>query len=104
MNEITVTNITRKDCERKQIRILAHQKELFPTERPGFPENYDITVIWEDSPYSCTYRIGSKDGKARSGVLRLKNELAEALGDRLGQKLILKRTGKNKYYLTSTRL
>jgi hypothetical protein len=104
MNEIAITNITQKDRERKQIRILAHQKELFPTERPGFPQTYDITVIWEDDPYSCTYRIGSKDSKTRSGVLRIKDELAESLDSPFRRNLILKRIGKNEYHLTSTSL
>ena len=104
MKEITITNITRKDCEGKQIRILVHQKELFPPETPGFPETFNVTVIWRGDRYGCTYRIGSRDGKTRSGVLRLKDGLAEMLGERVGKALILKRVGNNKYQLSSTDL
>ncbi len=104
MKEITITNITRKDCEGKRIRILARQKELFPAERPGVPKTYDVTVIWRGDRYSCTYRMGSRDGKARSGVLRLKDGLAETLGDKVGKSLILKRAGNNKYQLSSAAL
>ncbi|MDO6435639.1 hypothetical protein Q4E93_33810 [Flavitalea sp. BT771] len=104
MKEITIINITQKDCDRKQIRILAHQKELFPMEGPGYPETYEITVVWEDKSYRCAYRIGSRDGKLRSGVLRLKDGLAEAVGNGVRKTLILNRTGSNEYHLTSTKL
>lgn len=70
-------------------------------EQHGFPKTYDVTVIWEDNLYSCAYRIGSRDGKARSGVLRLKDGLAEALGNITGKTLVLKQTGSNQYHLTS---
>jgi hypothetical protein len=101
MKETIISNITRKDFEGKRIRILSHQKELFPQEQYGFPKTYDVIVTWGDSSYRCTYRIGSKDGKARSGVLRLKDGLAEVLGDRVGMALALKRIDNNKYYLTA---
>ncbi|HWB93324.1 MAG TPA: hypothetical protein VG605_15790 [Puia sp.] len=99
MNKITITNITRKDYARKQIRILAHQKDLFPAERPGFPKTYDITIVWGDNPYNCTYTIGSKDGKFRSGILRLKGGLAETLGNKVRNALICHRIAKNQYHL-----
>ncbi|SFN34419.1 hypothetical protein SAMN05428949_2502 [Chitinophaga sp. YR627] len=104
MSEITVTSITQRDIERKQIRILANQKELFPTEQRGFPKIYDITVICEYTVYDCTYKIGSKDGKARSGVLRLKGGLEEALGNTVGKVFVFKWTGNNQYHLTSARI
>ncbi len=99
MNEIAIANITYKDFEGKRIRILVHQKEMFPEERPGFPETYDIAVVWKGRDYRCTYTIGSKDGKSRSGALRLKDGLAVALGNRVGKRLALKRTDKSKYHL-----
>ena len=101
MNEITIKNITQKDFERQQIRILAHQKEMFPPEHRGFPKTYDVTIICSDQAYSCTYKIGSKDGKARSGVLRLKDGLAKTSGYGVGRILILKKAGNNRYRLTS---
>jgi len=104
MNEITIKNITQKDFERQQIRILAHQKEMFPPEHRGFPKTYDVTIICSDQAYSCTYKIGSKDGKARSGVLKLKEGLADATDYRMRQALILKEIGNNKYRLISNTL
>jgi len=97
MNRITITNITRKDFQAKQIRILAAQKALFPEERRGFPQIYDVTVTWNGHSYPCSYRIGSKDGKMRSGVLRLHTGLAEAMGDRVGKTLELERAGATHY-------
>lgn len=42
MNRTTIANITAKDYQKKQIRIPASQKDLFPEERRGFPDTYDI--------------------------------------------------------------
>jgi hypothetical protein len=80
MNETTITNITQKDFQKKQIRILVHQKELFSLEQLGQSKTYDVTVYWKDMPYTSTYRSRTKDGKNRSGILRLKDGLAEVLG------------------------
>lgn len=99
MNKITIANITRKDFEGKRIRILAAQKELFPEERRGFPQVYDVTVLWKGDSYACAYRIGSKDGNLRSGVLRLQSGLAEALGDWVGKRLELKQNDNMQYEL-----
>ena len=97
MNRITITNITRKDFQAKQIRILASQKEVFPDEQRGNPQIYDVTVTWDGHSYPCSYRIGSKDGKMRSGILRLQNGLAEAMGDWVGETLELERTRTTHY-------
>lgn len=99
MNRTTIANITAKDFQKKQIRILAAQKDLFPDERRGVPHTYDIMVSWKGQAYGCTYRIGSKDGKLRSGVLRLTEGLAEAMRNWVGKVLELERTGKNIYKL-----
>jgi hypothetical protein len=103
MNTIIIANITRRDFLGKRIRILAAQKELFPEERRGFPQTYDVTVTWKSRSYACTYRIGSKDGRARSGVLRLKDGLAEAMSEWVGKALKLERVGRNKYELNPVR-
>lgn len=97
MNRITITNVTRKDFQAKQIRILAAQKELFPDEQRGNPQIYDVTVSWDGHSYPCSYRIGSKDGKMRSGILRLQNGLAGAMGNWVGKALELERMGTTNY-------
>jgi hypothetical protein len=104
MNTISIANITRKDFERKQIRLLAAQKALFPAEQPGFPKKYDVIVTWKAHFYHCVYRVGSKDGRAGSGVLLLKNGLSEDLGDWVGKTSHLKRLNNNKYSLTTAGL
>lgn len=104
MNEITIKNITQKDYQRTQIRILADQKEMFPPERPGYPNTYNVTINWKGDVYECDYRIGSKDGKQRSGILRLKNGLPDALGNRVGKILILQKITNNEYNLNDKAL
>lgn len=99
MNKITIANITRKDFQGKQIRILSAQKALFPEERRGFPQTYEVQVMWKGNPYGCAYHIGSKDGRSRSGILRLQNGLAEAMGSWVGKSLELERTGNMQYKL-----
>jgi hypothetical protein len=99
MNKITIANVTRKDFQGKQIRILSAQKVLFPEERCGFPQTYDVRIIWKGNAYGCVYRIGSKDGKSRSGILRLQNGLAEAMGKSVGKLLELERIGNMQYKL-----
>ncbi|HMI63199.1 MAG TPA: hypothetical protein VK518_19920 [Puia sp.] len=100
MKEIIIANITPKDCERKQIRILANQKELFPAEQRGFRKIYDVNIIYGNNAYSCTYRIGSRDGRARSGVLCLYDGLGEVLANKNTKKLALKWKENNEYHLT----
>ena len=90
MNTATIANITRKDFEHKQIRILAAQKELFADETRGFPQTCDINMIWQGHTYHCSYRIGSKDERGCSWVLRLKDGLAENLGDLVRKTLEMK--------------
>lgn len=98
MNNITITNITPKDQAKKQIRILVAQKHLFPQEERGVPKTYDVQITHNGKPYPCTYRIGSADGKSRSGVLRLHNELAMMINS--GQTYRLQQKGNLKHELS----
>lgn len=99
MNTTTITNITPKDQAKKQIRILVGQKNLFPVEERGAPKTYDIQITHNGKSYPCTYRIGSADGKSRSGVLRLHDDLAMMI--KSGQTITLKLSGDLKYELSS---
>jgi len=71
MNTITINNITSLDAQHKQIRITVENKFLFPAEKIGFPQTYNLTFIIQDTEFIARYRIGSHDGKSRSGVLKI---------------------------------
>ncbi|MEP2445793.1 MAG: hypothetical protein ABJI69_01085 [Balneola sp.] len=72
---ITITNITKTDIASYKIRITKDHKFLFPSEKIGEPITHDITVRINRVNYPAAYRIGSKDGKQRSGLLSLGSEL-----------------------------
>lgn len=68
-----IDNITDKDLQHKKLRIKTAGKFLFPDEISGEPQKFDLTIQFSEERYPCTYQIGSKDGKSRSGVLNLRN-------------------------------
>lgn len=65
-----INNITQSDVSSNQIRIIQGNKHLFPAEKLGTTETYDITLIYNGEDYTGTYKIGSKDGRSRSGILK----------------------------------
>lgn len=75
MDSVLITNITEKDAKAKKIRITSGNKHLFPSERLGFVQKYDLTFSNDDLSFIATYTIGSKDGRSRSGILKLGDEL-----------------------------
>jgi hypothetical protein len=70
-NFIFVDNITKNDFSSKQIRITVDNKHLFPPEEIGNPITYALTFVADNKEFTAKYSIGSKDGKSRSGVLKL---------------------------------
>ena len=74
-NSIIITNITAKDAKAKKIRITANNKPLFPSERSGIVQKYDLTFSHNDEYYIANYTIGSKDRRNRSGIIKLGDEL-----------------------------
>jgi hypothetical protein len=76
---ILVNNITENDVNSNQLRITVDNKHLFPAEKIGQPMVYNLTLVFNGTRYNCTYRIGSNDGKSRSGVLKLGYGLANQL-------------------------
>jgi hypothetical protein len=76
---ILVDNITENDVSNNQLRITVDNKHLFPAEKIGQPMVYNLQLVFTGSRYNCKYRIGSNDGKSRSGVLKLGSELASHL-------------------------
>lgn len=71
MNTIIIDNITSLDAQTKKIRITVENKFLFPLEKIGIPQTYNLTFIIQDMEYIARYTIGSHDGKSRSGVLKI---------------------------------
>ncbi len=67
---IYIENITDKDYSKKQVRIIVRNKFLFPDEIIGISKVYNLIIIIGSNEFQTTYRIGSKDGKSRSGVLK----------------------------------
>lgn len=78
-NYIVVNNITDADLAKNQLRITIDNKHLFPAERISEPKVYEVAMIYNGNLYSCSYRIGSKDGRSRSGVLRLGSYLVSKM-------------------------
>jgi len=98
MNKIEINNITDNDVNRKSLRILKDQKLLFPNEISGQPKTYNLNFKISNCDYVINYRIGSKDGKSRSGVLKLGLELFDnILKIRKGSVVVIKRSVINAY-------
>jgi hypothetical protein len=72
---LIINNITDKDVTKGQIRITVANKPFFPEEIMGKPMTHPMTFIYEGGEYPASYKIGSKDGKSRSGVLKLTPDL-----------------------------
>ena len=97
-NLIFIDNITENDFVSKQIRITVDNKHLFPSERLGNPINHNLIFVFGNKEYAANYRIGSKDGKSRSGVLKLDKELyLDILKIKRGANLKICKIDSNKY-------
>ncbi|MDG4946851.1 hypothetical protein NMK71_10525 [Weeksellaceae bacterium KMM 9713] len=68
---IYIDNITSGDVSKNQLRIKKDNKYLFPKEKQGEPNTYYLPFKYGKSNFDATYKIGSKDGKSRSGILKL---------------------------------
>jgi len=79
MNTIIVSTITEIDIKKHQLRILKSNKYLFPNEIIGNPKTYELNFQFKGVIYTCCYRIGSNDGRSRSGFIKLTPELFLAL-------------------------
>lgn len=85
---IEIDNITEKDIEKHIIRILVTNKHFFPKEVPRNRKTYALRFKVDGKTIETKYIIGSKDGKSRSGILKLgyevyQNTLKIQFGDRL---------------------
>ena len=97
-NSFVIKNISLGDARSKEIRILVNGKNLFPAEIRGQSKTYGLTVMYKEKSYYSTYTIGSKDGKSRSGILELKEDLyTDILKIKSGDSLKITKTSENLY-------
>ena len=94
---IIVNNITASDVSSNQVRITVDNKHLFPSEKVGQPQVYNVTLVFNGGAYDCTYRIGSKDGKSRSGVLKLGSGLVSIMNLHQGELITISAISTGKY-------
>lgn len=84
---IIVDNITNTDVSKKLLRIVKRNTFLFPEEIQGESKTYLLTFNYQSIQHDAKYTIGSRDGRQRSGVLRLGKGLYEEIGINAGDKL-----------------
>ena len=95
---IYIDNITESDLKSRDVRIKVENKYLFPEEKPGNPTSYLLDIIIGDIDFVAEYKIGSKDGKSRSGILKLGDGIyQDTLSIRAGTGLKISKLKGNKY-------
>ncbi|MFC1732225.1 hypothetical protein ACFL6I_18105 [candidate division KSB1 bacterium] len=99
-----IDNITEKDFRKKQMRILVENKSHFPREVRGEPKTYQVKIYYRDKGYNSSYTIGSKDGKSRSGILKIDSLLyMNELRIRPGSIIKMTYMGNDKYSIVKQR-
>ncbi len=95
---IIINNITESDLKSRILRITVENKRIFPTEKTGYPTTYHLHFSAGSIDFVAEYRIGSKDGKSRSGVLKLGDNIyLETLKINEGTSLKISKSKDNKY-------
>jgi hypothetical protein len=95
---VYIDNITKSDSKSRNIRIKSENKHLFPIEKLGNPISYSLDFKTGNTDFIANYTIGSKDGKSRSGVLKLGvNIYNNILKIREGTNLKISKSNANKY-------
>jgi len=99
MRTIIIDNVTENDVNSKQLRITVKNKELFPKEIPGKPITYDLhfSIYPESETFKASYKIGSKDGRSRSGILKLPKNIYEEILKIKPNSILEISIGENKY-------
>lgn len=93
-----IDNITTSDIKSRNIRIKVENKHLFPSEKPGVPTSYLLDFTVGNSDFIAEYKIGTKDGKSRSGILKLGDNIyQETLKIKTGTNLKISKLTGNKY-------
>tara|TARA_R110001606_G_scaffold366147_1_gene521181 strand:- start:1315 stop:2268 length:954 start_codon:yes stop_codon:yes gene_type:complete len=95
---VYIDNITKSDSKSRNIRIKSENKHLFPIEKLGNPISYSLEFKTGNTDFIANYTIGSKDGKSRSGVLKLGDNIYNnILKIREGTNLKISKSNENKY-------
>ena len=95
---IYIDNISKSDAKNRNIRIKVSNKHLFPEEQLGNPITYSLDFSLGNSEFVAKYNIGSKDGKSRSGLLKLGNNVYNnILKINVGVNLKICKSKENKY-------
>lgn len=85
---IYIDNITKSDFKSRNIRIKVENKHLFPAAKSGKPISYSLDFKVGNIDFIAKYTIGSKDGKSRSGILKLGDSIyQETLKIQIGTNL-----------------
>jgi hypothetical protein len=85
---VYIDNISKSDVKSRNIRIKVENKHLFPPDKLGQPISYSLNFKAEKTDFIAKYKIGSKDGKSRSGVLKLGDSIyQETLKIQIGTNL-----------------
>ncbi len=99
-DSIYIDNITKSDVQSRNIRIKVENKHLFPKEQLGNPITYYLNFKVNNDDFVAKYIIGSKDGKARSGVLKLGDKIyIEILKINVGSNMIICKSEQNKFLI-----
>lgn len=102
-NTICINTITERDAEKKMLRILKGNKHIFPAEQKGNPMVYEVVIKMKNISMEGTYKIGSLDGKSRSGILKFDSEIYDFLNIQKGAEVILEREKELNYKIVSIR-
>lgn len=97
---VYIDNISKSDITSRNIRIKVENKHLFPAEKSVQPISYFLDFKVGDTDFIAKYTIGSKDGKSRSGVLKLGVRIyQETLKIKIGTNLKISKSKDNKYII-----
>jgi hypothetical protein len=97
---IYIYNITKSDFKSRNIRIKVENKHLFPLEKSGNPISYSLDFKVKEIDFIAKYKIGSKDGKSRSGILKLGDKIyQEILKIKVGTNLKISKSNENIYII-----
>ena len=95
---VYIDNISKSDVKSRNIRIKVEKKHLFPAEKSGQPISYSLDFKLGNMDFVAKYTIGSKDGKSRSGVLKLGDSIyRDTLKIQVGANLKISKSEDNKY-------
>lgn len=95
---IYIDNITESDAKSRKIRIKVENKHLFPAEKSDNTISYPLDFRVGNTDFVASYTIGSKDGKSRSGILKLGDNIYNnILRITEGTNLKISKSKENKY-------